>query len=211
MAPKEAASQKAVFDYLVSTNRPYSVNDIVMNLHKEHGKAVVQRVLDQLVEQDKIKIKLNGKQSCYYVNQERFETCSEQELAGLDKTYSEIEEEAKLTGEKLKQTEARLRELTGSLTDGEARSQLEQLRSENKKLRERLQKLENNQQVISAADKAKMVKLHETSLGHWRKRKRMATEVLDSVLESWPKSKKCLYEEIGIETDESVGVSIPKK
>ena len=55
-----------------------------------------------------------------------------------------------------------------------------------------------------------MVKLHETSLGHWRKRKRMATEVLDSVLESWPKSKKCLYEEIGIETDESVGVSIPK-
>lgn len=211
MAPKEAASQKAVLDYLVSTNRPYSVNDIVMNLHKEHGKAVVQRVLDQLVEQDQIKIKLNGKQSCYYVNQERFETCSEQELVGLDKTYSEIEEEAKLTGEKLKQTEARLRELTGSLTDGEARSQLEQLRSENNKLRERLQKLENNQQVISAADRAKVVKLHETSLGHWRKRKRMATEVLDSVLESWPKSKKCLYEEIGIETDESVGVSIPKK
>ena len=60
MAPKEAASQKAVLDYLVSTNRPYSVNDIVMNLHKEHGKAVVQRVLDQLVEQDQIKIKLNG-------------------------------------------------------------------------------------------------------------------------------------------------------
>ena len=147
MAPKEAASQKAVLDYLVSTNRPYSVNDIVMNLHKEHGKAVVQRVLDQLVEQDQIKMKLNGKQSCYYVNQERFETCSEQELVGLDKTYSEIEEEAKLTGEKLKQTEARLRELTGSLTDGEARSQLEQLRSENNKLRERLQKLENNQQV----------------------------------------------------------------
>ena len=147
MAPKEAVTLKAVFDYLVSTNRPYSVNDIVMNLHKEHGKAVVQRVLDQLVEENRIKIKLNGKQSCFYINQEMFETCSEQELAGLDRTYSQIEEEAKLTAEKSKQMEARLRELTGSLTDDEARSHLEKLRSENNKLRERLQKLENNQQV----------------------------------------------------------------
>ena len=147
MAPKESATLKAVYDYLVSTNRPYSVNDIVMNLHKEHGKAAVQRVLDQMVEEDKLKIKLNGKQSCFYVNQERFETCSEQELAGLDKNYSEIEEEVKVTGEKVKQADARLKVLAGSLTDAEARAQLQQLTAENKKLGERLRKLENNQEV----------------------------------------------------------------
>ena len=147
MAPKESATLKAVYDYLVSTNRPYSVNDIVMNLHKEHGKAAVQRVLDQMVEEDKLKIKLNGKQSCFYVNQERFETCSEQELAGLDKNYSEIEEEVKVTGEKVKQADARLKVLAGSLTDADARAQLEQLTAENKKLGERLRKLENNQEV----------------------------------------------------------------
>ena len=39
----------------------------------------------------------------------------------------------------------------------------------------------------------------------------MATDILDSVLESWPKSKKSLYEEIGVETDEDAGVSLPKK
>ena len=147
MAPKESATLKAVYDYLVSTNRPYSVNDIVMNLHKEHGKAAVQRVLDQMVEEDKLKIKLNGKQSCFYVNQERFETCSEQELAGLDKNYSEIEEEVKVTGEKVKQADARLKVLAGSLTDAEAKAQLQQLTAENKKLGERLRKLENNQEV----------------------------------------------------------------
>ena len=147
MAPKESATLKAVYDYLVSTNRPYSVNDIVMNLHKEHGKAAVQRVLDQMVEEDKLKMKLNGKQSCFYVNQERFETCSEQELAGLDKNYSEIEEEVKVTGEKVKQADARLKVLAGSLTDAEARAQLQQLTAENKKLGERLRKLENNQEV----------------------------------------------------------------
>ena len=66
-------------------------------------------------------------------------------------------------------------------------------------------------QVITAEDKARIIKLHETSTGHWKKRKRMATDVLDSVLESWPKSKKCLYDEIGVETDEAAGVSISKK
>ena len=147
MAPKESATLKAVYDYLVSTNRPYSVNDIVMNLHKEHGKAAVQRVLDQMVAEEKLKIKLNGKQSCFYANQEMFETCSEQELAGLDKNYAEIEAELKATGEKVKQAEARLKVLTGSLTDAEAGAELQQLTSENKKLGERLRKLENNQGV----------------------------------------------------------------
>ena len=45
------------------------LQDIWMNLHKEHGKPVVQRVVDQLVADNKIKEKINGKQKCYVVNQ----------------------------------------------------------------------------------------------------------------------------------------------
>ena len=66
-------------------------------------------------------------------------------------------------------------------------------------------------QVITAADKEKIVKKHEASTGQWRKRKRMATDILDSILESWPKTKRSLYDEIGVETDETAGVTIPKK
>ena len=40
-----------------------------MNLHKEHGKPLVQRVLDLLVAENKIKEKVNGKQKCYVANQ----------------------------------------------------------------------------------------------------------------------------------------------
>ena len=40
-----------------------------MNLHKEHGKPLVQRVLDQLVTDNKLKEKINGKQKCYVANQ----------------------------------------------------------------------------------------------------------------------------------------------
>ena len=33
---------------------------------------------------------------------------------------------------------------------------------------------------------------------------------LDSILESWPKSKKELFEDIGLETDDAAGVTLPK-
>lgn len=47
---KEASAVDAVLDYLKAQNRPYSVNDIVLNLHKEHGKTAVQKALDKLVQ-----------------------------------------------------------------------------------------------------------------------------------------------------------------
>uniref|UniRef100_A0A8C3C329 Leucine zipper with capping helix domain-containing protein n=1 Tax=Cairina moschata TaxID=8855 RepID=A0A8C3C329_CAIMO len=43
----------------------------------------------------------------------------------------------------------------------------------------------------------------------WRKRKRMATELLDAILEGYPKSKKQFFEEVGIETDEDHNVTLP--
>jgi 26S proteasome regulatory subunit (ATPase 3-interacting protein) len=61
---KDATATGAVFDYLQAQNRPYSVNDIVLNLHKEHGKTAVQKALDKLVQVDldknKNKKKKNG-------------------------------------------------------------------------------------------------------------------------------------------------------
>ena len=206
MPPKEEATSAAVYDYLMSTNRPYSVNDIFLNLHKEHGKAVVQRVLDQLVADNRLKIKLNGKQSCYFVNQELLETCSEAELEALDKQCGEVDQQVKEQADKVKQLESKLKSLTNSLTDSEAKGELEQLIESNIVLTNRLEKLENNQEVISSEDKAKIINLHKTAVGQWKKRKRMASDVLDSVLEGWPKTKQSLYEEIGIDTDESAGV-----
>jgi 26S proteasome regulatory subunit (ATPase 3-interacting protein) len=47
---KETSAVEAVLDYLRTQNRPYSVNDIVQNLHKEHGKAAVQKAVDKLVQ-----------------------------------------------------------------------------------------------------------------------------------------------------------------
>ena len=225
MAPKEEVTTKAVLDYMTSANRPYSTNDVFLNLHKEHGKPAVQRVIDQLVTDNKLKVKMNGKQSCYFVNQDSFTTCSEEELTLLDTKCKEADDQAKTVGNSVKQKEAKLRSLVNSLTESQAKEELDRVLDENRQLLERLAKLENNQevvyicsisffyckhlQVVSAEDKAKINLLHCTTVSLWKKRKRMATDVLDSVLESWPKSKQSLMEEVGVDSDESVGVKVP--
>ena len=65
-------------------------------------------------------------------------------------------------------------------------------------------------QLMSKEEKLAIQGAHGKTVTGWRKRKRMASDILDSILESWPKSKASLFEEIGVDTDESVGVKMPK-
>ena len=55
------ACQKSVLKYLTDQNRPYSANDIVLNMHKEHGKTAVQKALDSLVAETKVVEKVSCK------------------------------------------------------------------------------------------------------------------------------------------------------
>ncbi|ELW54981.1 Homologous-pairing protein 2 like protein [Tupaia chinensis] len=56
---------------------------------------------------------------------------------------------------------------------------------------------------------AKVYKERQKYCKEWRKRKRMATELCDAILEGYPKSKKQFFEEVGIETDEDHNVRLP--
>ena len=49
-----------VLSYLTSQNRPYSVNDIFLNLHREVGKSAVQKALDLLVADEKVREKVSS-------------------------------------------------------------------------------------------------------------------------------------------------------
>ena len=59
-----------ILDFMIGQNRPYSVTDILNNLHNHgFGKTAVQKSIDELVSSDKLKEKINGKQKAYFVNQ----------------------------------------------------------------------------------------------------------------------------------------------
>jgi len=50
---------EAVYNYMKIQNRPYTVNDIVTNLHNEYNKIAVQKAMDQLVADGKLFAKVN--------------------------------------------------------------------------------------------------------------------------------------------------------
>lgn len=75
---------EAVYKYLQNTNRPYSANDITLNLHKEYGKSAVQKGLDELVEKNRIREKTYGKQKVYCILQADCSDIDESSMTKLD-------------------------------------------------------------------------------------------------------------------------------
>lgn len=61
----EKMASDAVLKYLVDTNRPYSCADVTVNLRGAYTKGAVQKALDALSDNAKIKCKLYGKQKVY--------------------------------------------------------------------------------------------------------------------------------------------------
>lgn len=51
---KLRAMTDTVYKYMKVQNRPYSINDLVSNLHNEYGKTAVQKAIDKLVTEGKI-------------------------------------------------------------------------------------------------------------------------------------------------------------
>ncbi|KAG7171758.1 homologous-pairing protein 2 homolog [Homarus americanus] len=210
MSKKEAEATEKIKSYLEQQNRPYSVNDIFMNLHKEVGKTAVQKCLDKLVANGSVKEKTYGKQKVYVIDQEQFPALDEQKLKKMDMQLVELNQTIKESEKECVEVEAKLRNLNSSLTTEEASKRVTQLDEEVSKLQQRLSDLQENQVMVSKEEKDKISKANEEMVKQWRKRRRMARDMLDAILEGYPHPKKHLFEEIGIETDEDVGVNLPK-
>ena len=90
--PSNKDPQQIVLKYMADQNRPYSTNDIVMNLRKEFGKTAVQNALDNLVIKEKLTEKVNGKQKVYVINQDSLPTANEKELVAMEAEIKEAED-----------------------------------------------------------------------------------------------------------------------
>jgi len=167
----------------------------------------VEKALDQLVKDNKIFMKLNGKQKIYCVVQPDSTGEDLNEIQSIDVELMKINEELREVERKCKESEIELKTLQGTYSTEEAKgkvAEMEKTVSELKSQVDQMSKTSGN--VMSAKDRGQVKKEYETVTKEYRKRKRMCTDILDSILENCPKPKKALFEEIGIETDESVGM-----
>ncbi|KFO97541.1 Homologous-pairing protein 2, partial [Calypte anna] len=102
-----------------------------------------------------------------------------------------------------------LKELNCSMTTPEMSKELEVLRKDCGSYTEKLERIKSATNHVTPEEKEKVCSEQQLYHREWRRRKRMATELLEAILEGYPKSKKQFLEEVGIETDEDQGVTLP--
>lgn len=194
-------ASKQILGYLTDQNRPYSAIDIFNNLHKEHGKTAIVKALELLVSDGKVKEKTYGKQKIYFVDQKEFSTSSNTDLQSMDAEINNMSFTLAELQKQIKNSESVLGTLEKSITTEAAKDELHALKQEIPLLKEKLQSLESNKSQIGPQEKEALYKAKVRYCKEWQKRKRLANDMIDAILEGYPKTKKHLYEEVGFETD----------
>ena len=86
MNEKEAF--EAVRCYMEQQNRPYSIQNIMDNMHGRIPKKICETVLQKLTDQAHLVCKEFGKAKVYLANQDKFPETNPKQLEELDETIS---------------------------------------------------------------------------------------------------------------------------
>ena len=208
----EDTCSKVLLEYLTKQNRPYNAGDIESNLKKDHGfgKSLVTRVLESLSVEGKVKEKTYGKQKIYFVVQTSDSTMSEEEITKMEHVVNMRKAEISDLAKEIKEMETAIHKRLSRPSAAQLRKDIAEEKEAIVKLKTKLGELK---EITKGADPEKqkaLKKKRDLRVGEWRKRKRIAMGILDTILEGYPKSKKALIEEIGqFDTDEDAGVSLP--
>ncbi|XP_033911741.2 homologous-pairing protein 2 homolog [Acipenser ruthenus] len=208
---KDAGAASIILNYLNVKNRPYSAQDVFGNLQKQHGlgKTAVVKTMELLAQQGKIREKVYGKQKIYFADQSQFTDVSDTELKSMDGKISELNSQIQGVQQDCRQLDAELRGLNSSMTTKELISEIEELKKECVESKQRLERIKNATNHVTPEEKEKVYKERSQFVREWKKRKRLTNDIMDAVLEGYPKSKKQFLEEVGIETDEDCKVTVP--
>ncbi|PIN00642.1 TBP-1 interacting protein [Handroanthus impetiginosus] len=182
MAPKSDSTEVIVLNFVNEQNKPLNSQNVADSLQKFNlKKAAVQKALDSLAESGKISFKEYGKQKIYLARQDQFDIPNSEELNQMK------EENAKLQ-EQLNEQKKAIAEV--------------------KQMEEKLIKLRQGVTLVSPEERQTVEKMYMDMINQWRKRKRMFKDTWDEITENSPKNLKEFKEELGIEYDEDVGVSL---
>ncbi|XP_041633680.1 homologous-pairing protein 2 homolog [Cheilinus undulatus] len=200
-----------ILSYLNEKNRPYSAQDVFCNLQKQHGlgKTAVVKAMELLALEGKIKEKTYGKQKIYFADQAQFKDVNDADLKAMDSQISELSADVQSLTQTCRQLDTELKELNSSLTTEEIQSEIQELKVECSGYRARLEKIKSATNHVTPEEREKVYKEQTVYVKEWKKRKRMASDMMNQILEGYPKSKKEFLDEAGVETDEDCKVVVP--
>ncbi|KAG0322051.1 PSMC3 interacting protein [Linnemannia gamsii] len=200
--------ERIVLDYMSKQNRPYSVTDIVTNLHAAVTKTECQRAVNSLVDKELLTSKTFGKQTIYVVRQDTIETAKPDELSSIDKRLVQLREIIVEQKSKQKQLSAELASLNSALTMEEIEKRLATLTSKNEQSKEHLFLLRSGSQLVPVEESQRVTREMETHRKLWTQRRRLFKDMFSTVTENLPGKPKELLEELDISLDDPIDINI---
>ncbi|GLU04765.1 hypothetical protein SLE2022_218970 [Rubroshorea leprosula] len=209
MAPKADGTEAIVLNFVNEQNRPLNSQNVADALQKFNlKKASIQKALDALADSGKISFKEYGKQKIYLARQDQFDILNNEELAQMKEENSRLQNELNEQKRAISEVEGEIKTLQSNLTMDEIRSKEAKLRKEVKEMEDKLDKLRGGVTLVKPEERKAIEEMYSEKISHWRKRKRMFKDLWDAITENSPKDLKEFKEELGIEYDEDVGVSL---
>ncbi|CAM8983287.1 unnamed protein product [Rhodiola kirilowii] len=209
MPPKPDNVEGIVLNFVNEQNRPLNSQNVADSLQKFNlKKTAVQKALDNLADSGKISFKEYGKQKIYMARQDQFDIPNSEELSRMKEENAELQKQLEEQKKLVSEVEGEIKGLQSNLTLQEMHTKKAQLLKEVTQMEDRLTKLREGVTLVSPEERQAVEKLFSETMTQWKRRKRMFRDLWDSITENSTKDLKEFKEELGIEYDEDVGVSI---
>jgi predicted transcriptional regulator len=114
---------------MLKQNRPYSLQNVLDNMHGAVPRKICQTVLDRLVDEKVLQSKDYGKARIYLANQENIPVQSNEMLQSLDEESRDKKAEIEELQATLKSLTAELRQWTETPENNEALLELQDLKA----------------------------------------------------------------------------------
>ncbi|KAK7275233.1 hypothetical protein RIF29_16342 [Crotalaria pallida] len=209
MAPKSDSAEAIVLNFVNEQNRPLNSQNVADALQKFNlKKTAIQKALDSLADGQKISFKEYGKQKIYLARQDQFEIPNTEELNQMKEQNASIQQQLEEQKKATSEVEAEIKSLQSNLTLEQICEREVDLRIEVEEMENKLTKLRGGVTLVRPEERKAVEDMLSEKITQWRKRKRMFKDLWDTLTENSPKDPKEFKEELGIEYDEDVGVSL---
>ncbi|XP_052199030.1 homologous-pairing protein 2 homolog [Diospyros lotus] len=209
MAPKSDSVEGIVLNFVNEQNRPLNSQNVTDALQKFNlKKASIQKALDALADGGRISFKEYGKQKIYLARQDQFDIPNSDGLNQMKVENAKLQEKLNEQRRETREVEGEIKALESNLTLEQICAKESNLRKEIAEMEEKLTKLRGGVTLVSPEDRKVIEKMYMDTVSQWRRRKRMFKDLWDAITENSPKDPKEFKEELGIEYDEDVGVSL---
>lgn len=171
-------------------------------------KTAVERSLASLVEKGLVKKKEYGKAKIFILAQDKIELPDPEEVTRLDEELKSMLAEVSDLTERNDNLQSTVNMLKSQYTLEQAKVQDEKLTNVLAEKDAKRADLGDGSKLMTTEDKLKLEKDYYNVRALWKKYKRIVTDIVNQIGEATGKKNSELFEDMGIETDESVNIKI---